>query len=380
MMRKLSLDAVALPGRDGVWDVEVAEGRIAAISRAANGEPRLALPAFADLHLHADRAYLTGPRPPRSLQDAVELVHEVRAAATMEDIRGRARRLLDRALGHGTLRARSHVDVDRLVERRALDALLAVREELAGKLDLELVAFATALADPASGDGARRLRQAVAAGADLVGTPTGFHRFRRASVDALLDIAAELGVPADVHVDETIDPEGSVLEHLAEATMRRGLEGRVTASHACVLAELEPEAAARTMEKLAAARITVIALPALNLYLQDRGDRTPRLRGLTLVRELVGAGVEVRFGSDNVRDVFYPYGDADPLESAFLASLGAHVEDADVLLGGITAGRTRIDVGDPADLVLVDACSVREAIARRPGGRTVVRGGLVVSA
>ncbi len=162
---------------------------------------------------------------------------------------------------------------------------------------------------------------------------------------------------------------------MADETLALGLEGRVSASHCCSLASVSDAAARRTIEKVAAAGITVIAQPALNLYLQDRGDRTPRARGVTLVRELLDAGVEVRFGSDNVCDVFYPYGDADPLESAFLAALTAHVDDEDILLAGICGGRTRIEAGDPADLVLLDAGSVREAVARRPGARTVLRAG-----
>src|SRR5215813_890716 len=86
-------------------------------------------------------------------------------------------------------------------------------------------------------------------------------------------------------------------------------------------------------------------------------------------------GVEVRFASDNVRDVFYPYGDADPLEAAWLAAISAHVDDVEALVGGIAGGRSGIAVGDPADLVLVDAVSLEDALARRPAGRTVVRRG-----
>jgi cytosine/creatinine deaminase len=125
--------------------------------------------------------------------------------------------------------------------------------------------------------------------------------------------------------------------------------------------------------------MSVIVLPATNLYLQDRGSVTPRQRGLTLVRELLDAGVGVRFGSDNVGDVFYPYGDADPLEAAFLASIGAHLEDEDALLAGICDGRSRLRVGDPADIVVIPASSLRDALARRPGGRTVIRGGRILS-
>ena len=83
----------------------------------------------------------------------------------------------------------------------------------------------------------------------------------------------------------------------------------------------------------------------------------------------------VRFGSDNVRDVFFPYGDADPLEAAFLAALATHVDDEDALLAAIADGRTRVQQGDPADLVVIEAASLQDALARRPADRLVLRGG-----
>ena len=369
------LGPVVLPGAAGTFELDIAEGQIATIRPVDAERPRLALPPFADLHVHADRAYAGGPRPPRSLADAVELVTEVKRASTEEAVRERALRLLRRALAHGTLRVRTHVDVDELVEERALRGVLAARAELAGRLDVEIVAFGTKLCDPADDDGRRRLVSAVEAGAELVGAVPAFHADPETSIAAVLALARELGVRADLHVDETTDPSALRLERVADETLALGLEGRVSASHCCSLASVPDAAARRTIEKVAAAGITVIAQPALNLYLQDRGDRTPRARGVTLVRELLDAGVEVRFGSDNVCDVFYPYGDADPLESAFLAALTAHVDDENVLLAGICDGRTRIEAGDPADLVLLDAGSVREALARRPDARTVVRAG-----
>jgi cytosine/creatinine deaminase len=371
----MALGPVVLPGAAGTFELEVADGQIATIRPVEAERPRLALPAFADLHVHADRAYAAGPRPPRSLGDAVELVTEIKRASTEEAVRQRALRLFRRALAHGTLRVRTHVDVDDLVDERALRGVLAARAELAGRLDVEIVAFATKFCDPTTDDGRRRLRSAVDAGADLVGAVPAFHADPEASIAAVLAIARELGVPADLHVDETTDPSALRLERVADETLALGLEGRVSASHCCSLATVPEAAASRTIAKVAAAGITVNVMPALNLYLQDREDGTPRARGLTLVRELLDAGVEVRFGSDNVGDVFYPYGDADPLESAFLALLGAHVDDEDVLLAGICNGRVRIEAGDPADLVLLDAGSVREALARRPGARTVVRAG-----
>ncbi|HZO48508.1 MAG TPA: amidohydrolase family protein [Gaiellaceae bacterium] len=372
---------VALAGReaDGAWEIAVERGTIAAIEPVGDEPTRLALPAFADLHVHADRAFARGPRPPRSLADAVELVVEVKLASTEEDVRARATRLFETALAHGTLRLRTHVDVDPHIGERGLSGVLAARQALAGLLDVEVVAFATKFADPVAGDGAERLRAAVEAGADLLGGVPRLHADPTASIGRILDLAAELAVPVDLHVDEDSSADGFLLERLAEATLERGLEGRVTASHACALAAVDETTARRTIEKLAQARITVVALPALNLFLQGRGEASPRVRGVTLVRELLAAAVPVRFGSDNVRDVFYPYGDADPLEAAWLAAVAAHVDDAEALVAGVCEGRRGLAAGDPADFVLVDALSLDDALSRRPAGRTVVRGGEVVS-
>ena len=356
-------------------------GRIRAIRPSSAPQGRLALPAFADLHVHADRAFARGPRPPRSLADAIELVAEVKRSCTEELVRERAETLFG-ALARCTDRcayARTWTSMSSS-RSRTIRGVVAAKEAFAGRLDVEIVAFATAYTSPASADGERRLRLALEAGADLLGGVPAFHPDPAASVERLLDLAVACDVDVDIHLDETVDASGFQLERLADATLARGLEGRVTASHCCALASVDEATAGRTIAKVAAAGVTVIALPALNLYLEDRGDvdAAPAWASPSC-SELVDAGVSVRFGSDNVGDVFYPYGDGDPLEAAWLAALAAHVDDEDVLLAGICGGRARIEEGDPADLVLIDAGSVREALARRPGGRTVVRAGEVVS-
>jgi cytosine deaminase len=373
-----TLGPVLLHGRDGAWQLEVGDGRITAMDPAVSAA-HLALPAFADLHVHADRAFATGERPPRSLADAIELVREIKLSSTEQAVCERATRLFQHALAHGTLRVRTHVDVDELIGDRGLNGVLDARQALAGRLDVEIVAFATKFADPTTAAGLERLRWAGANGADFLGGVPAFHRDPVESIERVLDLAVDLDLPVDLHVDEASVPDAFVLEALADATMAHGLQGRVTASHTCALATVDPATASRTIAKLAEARIMVIVLPALNLFLQGRGDETPRVRGITLVRELLAAGVDVRFGSDNVRDVFYPYGDADPLEAGWLAAVTAHVDDDDALLAGIAGGRSRLEIGDAADLVLVDAPTFGDALSRRPADRTVIRAGSVVS-
>lgn len=375
-MSDRTLTAVALPGRDGVWDVAIEDGWIASV-RPATSPPagRLALPAFHEPHTHADRAFAPIPHPPRDLIDAIAMAEDLRVRSTAEEVQARAQRLLERAAAHGSVRLRTHVDHSPLDgglrDRRAVRAAEAA---LGGDGPaVEIVAFATRELDPVADASRHALAAALEDGADLLGAFVAVNRDPPASLDALLDLARDAAAPVDVHLDEHCDPGASWLEHLADATIARGLEGQVTASHCCALSTLEPDRARRVVEKVAAADITVIALPALNLYLQNRRDGTPRRRGITLIHELLAAGATVRFGSDNVRDPFYPYGDADPLETGWLTSLAAHLDDPQQLLRGVCGGRSTVEPGDPAELVLVPADSVQDALSRRPGGREVIR-------
>ena len=166
---------------------------------------------------------------------------------------------------------------------------------------------------------------------------------------------------------------------VADAVIARGLQGRVTLSHLCVLATLGTAAASALIEKLAHAGVTVVALPAANLFLQDRGERSPVRRGVTLVRELLAAGVPVRCGTDNIRDWFYPFGDGDMLETALFAAVAGHVDKSADLVGAICGGRPTIAEGEPADLVLLPASSLDDALARRPAGRVLFKGGRQVA-
>jgi cytosine deaminase len=119
----------------------------------------------------------------------------------------------------------------------------------------------------------------------------------------------------------------------------------------------------------------VIALPETNLLLQDRSQATPRRRGIALVRELIAAGVQVRLGTDNVRDWFFPYGDADMLETARLAAIAAHLDDTPELVRAICGGFALLNEGMPGDLALIPATSFEDALARRPVGRVVFKHG-----
>lgn len=375
------LRGVSLPGSQGVWDLQLIDGSIASVTASSGSSSGfLALPAFADLHLHADRAFVRAEPRPKNWEEARRAAEDVRDNSSAEEVAERGVRLLSRAFQHGTLHARTNVDHPSTENTRALEGMVAARAVLPRAMTVELVAFTNSDLDPAEIEAQRHLIKSLDNGADLVGGWVAACKNPKASVSGLLRLAKSQGVDVDMHLDEHLDTNDMLITHVAQETIALGLEERVTLGHCCALGVVSPESVAATAKLVASAGITITSLPATNLYLMDRGmGGHPRERGIAPLRELLDAGVSVRFGSDNVADVFYPYGDADPLESAFLASIGAHIDDSDALVSGISNGRSTLEAGQPADIVLIRAESLRDALSRRPAGRIVLKNGTVVS-
>jgi cytosine deaminase len=381
MANEVTIGAVALPGRSGTFSLTVRNGKIAAINAAEQPieATRLALPGLVNLHAHADRAFTAKSFRPRSLADAMAASAAAREAFTVDDVAARALRLFESSLSHGITRIRTHTDVDGIVEMRSMQGVVAAKKQLTGKIDIEVVAFSTSKNDLAEAQAVVRLKDAIALGADLIGASLNASSDPTRALAALLDLAEASGLPLDIHLDEHLDPHRMLCGQVADAIIARGLQSRVTLSHLCVLSALNPKIAGELIKKLARAAVTVVALPETNLYLQDRGEGGAMRRGLTLVRELRAAGVDVRLGTDNVRDWFFPFGDADMLDTALVAAIAAHLDDEAELIAAICGGRRAVEEGMPADLVLIRGTGFDDALARRPADRTVFKAGRQVA-
>jgi len=376
----MDIDAVALPDRTGTHRLTLRDGRVAAITPASSAAPQwLALPGLANLHAHADRSFTVDAFRPRSFADAMAAAAAARAAFTVDDVRARALRLFERSIAHGVTRLRTHTDVDALIELRSMEGVLAAKAEVSGRLDVDVIAFSTARNELAEPEALARLERAVALRPDFLGASLNGVRDPQAALGVLLDLAERTGLPVDLHLDEHLEPSRMLAPMVADAVIARGLAGRVTFSHLCVLSVLDRTQAAALIDKIARAGITVLALPETNLLLQDRGEGAPRRRGITPLRELIAAGVTVRLGTDNVRDAFYPFGDGDMLETMLVAAVAAHLDDPAELIGAACDGRRSICEGDTADLVLVRAASLADALARRPAERIVLKAGRQVA-
>jgi cytosine deaminase len=383
-------------------DVGVAGGTIVAIeprldaeaATVIDAEGQLLSPPFVDPHFHMDATLSLGmPRINRSgtLLEGIALWGELKPLLTQEAVVERALRYCDLAVAQGLLAIRSHVDTSdpRLI---TVEALLEVRARVAPYIDLQLVAFPQDgyFRPPGAVD---LLRAALDRGVEIVGGIPHFERTMAegtASVEALFRIAADRGLPIDIHCDETDDPMSRHVETMAAQTRRFGLGGRATASHVTSMHSMDNSYASKLIALIAESGMNVIANPLINITLQGRLDTYPKRRGLTRVPELLAAGVPVALGQDCTMDPWYSLGSADMLEVAHMAVHVAQMTAPGAMRAcfeAVTSGGAQvmgltgygIALGCRADFVLLQARNTMEAVRLKPTRLVVVKSGRVIA-
>lgn len=378
-------------------DVGIRAGRIEAIGdlggrsarRRLDVAGRLVVPGFVDAHVHLDKGYLLDRAPSRegTLAEAIRVTAEAKRGFTVPDIQARARALLDRAVRAGTTAMRGHVEVDPVVGLRGLEAVLPLQAEYADRLDLQLCAFAQEGILHAPGTEAL-LREALQAGADVIGGCPYNDTDGEAHIERVFALAREFDRDVDFHADFADEPVHRHVEAIIDRTERYAWHRRVAVGHLTELAACDEAEQARIAARLRDAGIGVITLPATDLYLMGRRDGRNVRRGLTPVKRLWAAGVTVAAATNNVQNAFTPVGNADPLLLTYLLVVGAHMgAEADMataldmvtlapawILGRLDHG---LGIGCRADLVVLEASTLAEAIGGLPARFLVVKSGRV---
>jgi cytosine deaminase len=385
-------------------DVGVDGGRIAAIrprgSLAGGGALELDAggsllsPPLVDPHVHLDAVLTVGePRHNESgtLIEGILTWAERKPLLSIEDVKHRARQAIEWEVAQGTGLIRSHVDVCD-PSLTALRALLELREEVRDLVELQLIAF------PQDGilsfpDGEELMREAMRLGCDVIGGIPHYEWTRDdgvAEVHFIFDLARETGRPIDLHCDETDDPASRFLEVVAARAMRDGMGGRVVAGHTTAMGSYDDAYAFKLLQILKRAGVTIVANPLDNIVLQGRFDTYPKRRGMTRVKELDAAGVNVACGHDSIMDPWYPLGRGSMLDAlSMLVHVGQMTGRGELFRAYqmVTANPARaaevgawsIEEGSPANFVVFDCADEAEAIRLRPAARWVVRHGRVVA-
>ena len=402
MNANLLLRRAQLTDRRDLVDIAIADDQIVAIApdlpMTAMTEwdvgGQLVSAPFVESHIHLDSVLTAGePRWNRSgtLFEGIEIWRDRKQQLTMADVKARAVQALKQQASYGVLYVRSHADVS---ERSltALKGLLEVREAVKDWMTLQVVAFPQ---DGLYGSEKNEalMEEALKLGADVVGGIPHYEMTREdgvRSVEKIFELAQRYDRLIDVHCDEIDDPQSRFLEVVAACSIRSGMKQRVTASHTTAFGSYDDAYALKLMGVLKRSHINFIANPLINITLQGRTDTYPKRRGVTRVKELWQNGLNVSLGHDCIQDPWYSLGTGNLLA---VAEMAVHVcqmtgmEEIQACFEMVTAGGARtlnvtdeygIEVGKPANLIVLDAQSPYEAILRRATVKAVISRGQIL--
>jgi cytosine deaminase len=386
MALDLVLRNARVPDATGRVDVAIRDGRIAGVAGIVRDRGaqeidvagKLVIPGLVESHFHLDKALLGAgaPADAGSVAGAIRATADMKRRFTREDIATRARRALELAIRHGTTAMRTHVEVDPIVGLAGMEAILPLKREYAWAIDLQICVFPQEGIFRAPGTEAL-MRKALAMGGEVVGGVPYNDDDPLAHLDLVFDLAREFDRDVDLHLDFADDADRLLVGEVADRAIRYGWQGRVCAGHMSALAALAPDALAPVVDRIRDAGISILVLPATDLYLMGRNDVRNVRRGIAPARRLHDAGVNVAVSTNNVQNPFTPFGDCDLLRVANILATAGHlgtVDDLALVLRMATAHGARalrlpahgLGDGAVADLVVLDCSEPAEAVGAIP--------------
>lgn len=393
-----------LRGREGLWNIEIADGAFKTITQSPlptegheviDVKGSLVLPPFIEPHIHLDTTLTAGEpewNQSGTLFEGIQRWAQRKETLSVEDVKTRAKTALKWQIAQGIQHVRTHVDVTdpTLV---ALKAMLEVKEEMSPYVDLQLVAF------PQEGilsfpNGVELLEEAMKMGADVVGGIPHFEFTREYGVDSMriaFDLAEKYDRLVDIHCDEIDDEQSRFVEVVAKEAYERGIGTRTTASHTTAMGSYNDAYAYKLFRLLKMSKINFVSNPLVNIHLQGRFDTYPKRRGLTRVKELQEAGLNVCFGHDDIFDPWYPLGTGNMLQVLHMGIHASQLMGYDQIVNSIDMitknsaitlqieDKYGIEAGKPANFIVLNAENEYESVRKQAAVLYSFRNGKIIA-
>ena len=346
-----------------------------------------------ETHIHLDKSNIIDRCVPEEGRQAnsMQRVAAVKQTFTVDDVYQRASRTLEKCIKHGATRMRTHLELDGGVELRSFEAIEALRRDYAWAIDLEVCVFPQeGLTDNPRSD--ELLVEGLKRGARVVGAAPNYDSDHAGQIRRVFELARQFDVDIDMHLDSGNSPDEMDIHLVCELTENHRMRGRVAVGHMCKLSTMPPADLRVLARRIADAGVAVTVLPATDLFMMGRDQEYSVRRGLADVNLLAECGVNCSLSTNNVLNPFTPYGDASLLRMANLQANVCQISGATSLrdcFAMLTERSARlmnlkdygIAVGNPADIVVLDATTPEQAVAEiceplavfKRGVRTVTR-------
>ncbi|MEM9089752.1 MAG: amidohydrolase family protein [Cyanobacteria bacterium P01_F01_bin.53] len=395
----LKIENAALVDYSVQQTIAIENGRITAIApvisqpakQTLDAAGELVIPSLVDPHLHLDKAFLLEQHPAQkgTFEEALAETLRLKQDFTIEDIQARSRRVINNAIAFGVTAIRSHVEVDPILQITSIQALLPIQQEYAGRLTLQLAIFAQEGITNQPGT-EQLLHQALTLGGDVIGSAPYTDPDPERNINIVFDLAQSFDCDVDFHLDFLDNDAPLLFPIVARETIKRGWQNRVCLGHMTRLAGLPPTELTAAAALLKEAGISVLALPASDLYMMARQDTHNVRRGVAPVQTLFDEGVNTAIATNNIQNLFTPFGDGDPLKICTLLAqtlqLGTRDHHALCLSMATTQAAKAIGIdnhrvapGCVADLVILNGESVSQVIGAAPANRTTIKAGKIIS-
>lgn len=353
----------------------------------------LATPTFVNTHMHLDKVY-TSVKDRESieetLEESIKIMHDRKRKYEVEDVKNRAIRAIKECVAYGCTKIRTNVDIDNMVNLVGLHGVVAAKEVCKDICDIQIVAF------PQEGifnnEGTEKLMwEAMENGADIVGgmpAAEWLDSYAIKHVDLVFEIAKKYNALIDMHMDQSKNMFDRSLEYTAVKTIEEGMQGKVTGGHCTSISYQNQSHAKKVMKILKIADFNVCtntqALAIMGI------DTEPRTRGVTRIREMIEMGINVATAQDTICDGFHLYGTGDPLDYGLICAYTAQYntpKTARIVFDMLTVnsakifepeGKYGIKVGYIADLNIIDATNVQEALRLRASRPYIIKKGKII--
>lgn len=394
-----------LRGKEGQWHITIQDGKFTAITQNQEEVPQteevidvkgaLVLPPFIEPHIHLDTTLTAGEpewNQSGTLFEGIQRWSQRKESLTQEDVKTRAKTALKWQIAQGIQHVRTHVDVTD-PSLTALKAMLEVKNEMAEFIDIQLVAFPQE-GIPSYPNGAELLEEALKMGADVVGGIPHFEFTREYGVESMktaFDLAEKYDRLVDIHCDEIDDEQSRFVEVVAKEAYERGIGARTTASHTTAMGSYNDAYTAKLFRLLKLSDINFVSNPLVNIHLQGRFDTYPKRRGLTRVKELQEAGLNICFGHDDIFDPWYPLGTGNMLQVLQMGIHASQLMGYEQIVNSIdmitkNSAKTLhiedkygIEEGKPANFIVMTAENEYEVIRKQAAVRYSFRNGKLIS-